>query len=294
MIGRTEDRSALAAVHRALPALLSVAALAGTSVACPSSPPVDADGNIIELGKVRIWTYPKGAKVWVDGELELVTTPSTLIKKAGRYRLELQVEGAEKLETEVEVVAGETKLLNLDLPRPPDATISVYADVDGATVRINGYKRGETPLDKVITRPGPIDITVVGPSHRAKSIRSRLAIGEHKTFNLSFTSTTADVEGTGRITVGMEPAGYVELPDGTRLGEAPVIEHEIDAGRVELILVSKDGTLRRRVEVDVPPDELSVYRFYLGVDDRIPGATPAADEADEAEGADEADEADGP
>jgi hypothetical protein len=248
------------------------AALAG----CPPRTPVDADGSVVELGQVRIWTYPKGAKVWVDGELELVTTPSTLIEKAGRYRLKLQVEGGEPYETDVEIEAGETKLLDLDLPPPPDSTITVYADVDGATVRINGYKRGETPLEDVITRPGPVDITVVGPGHRARSIRSQLAIGERKVFEVSFTSTVTDVEGTGTITVGMEPPGYVELADGTRLGEAPVIEKEVDAGPLELVLVSKDGAFRRRVEIDVRPDELSVYRFQLGEDDRIEPAAGGA------------------
>lgn len=248
---------------------LAVAALLA-STACPKSVPVGPDGEPVELGQVRIWTYPKGAKVWVDGELALVTTPSTLIEKAGRYRLKLQVEGGEPLETEVEIEAGETKLLDLDLPRPPDATISVYADVEGATVRINGYKRGETPLEQAITKPGPVDITVVGPGHRAKSIRSQLAIGENKEFRVSFTATSDDdVEGVGRITVGMEPPGYVDLVDGTRLGEAPIVEHEVPAGPLPLVLESKDGRFRRRVEIEVHPDELSVYRFRLGIDDRV-------------------------
>lgn len=242
---------------------------AALATACPPKTPVDADGNPVELGQVRIWTYPKGAKVWVDGELELVTTPSTLIEKAGRYRLKLQVEGGEPYETEVEIEAGETKLLDLDLPPPPDATITVYADVDGATVRINGYKRGETPLEEVITKPGPVDITVVGPGHRARSIRSELAIGERKVFEVSFTSTVTDVEGTGTITVGMEPPGWIDLADGTRLGEAPIIEREVDAGPLELVLVTKDGAFQRRVQIDVLPDELGVYRFQLGEGDRV-------------------------
>jgi hypothetical protein len=251
-------------------ALCAVWALA--TISCRQDPPVDADGSVVNLGQVRIWTYPKGAKVWVDGELELVTTPATLIKEAGHYELRLQVEGGEPLETDVDVVAGVTKLLNLDLPPPPDSTITVHADVDGATVRINGYKRGETPLEKVIVRPGPVDITVVGPAHRAKSIRTQLAIGEHQVFEVDFTSTgtVTDVEGTGRITVGMEPDGWIELTDGTRLGEAPIVEHEVPAGELGLVLRSEDGTLLRRVQIEVAPDELSVYRFQLGPDDRLP------------------------
>jgi len=144
-------------------------------------------------------------------------------------------------------------------------------------VRINGYKRGETPLEGAITKPGPVDITVVGPGHRARSIRSELAIGEHEVFEVDFASTST-AAGVGRITVGLEPAGWVDLADGTRLGAAPVVEREVPAGGLELVLTSKDGRYRRRVEVDVPPGELSVYRFRLGPEDEV----DSNDEASEA------------
>ncbi|NJK90081.1 MAG: PEGA domain-containing protein [Myxococcales bacterium] len=252
--------------------IIGLALLVGSVVnsACTPSASREHDGGVIDVGKVRIWTYPKGAKVWVDGNLELVTTPSTLIKKEGTYQLRLQVPGAEALEAEVTIEAGTEKLLRLDLPRPPDSTITVLADVDGATVRINGYKRGETPLEKAITRPGPVDITVIGAGRRAKSIRSQLGIGEHKTFEVRFATTrTVGSEGRGRVTMRLEPPGFVELPDGTLLGEAPLVEKTLDAGVIDIVLVSKDGKLRREVQIDVPVDDIAIYRFRLGAEDEV-------------------------
>ena len=46
--------------------------------ACPG-PKLDREGKPITIGRFRLRTYPKGARVWIDGELKVESTPATLI-----------------------------------------------------------------------------------------------------------------------------------------------------------------------------------------------------------------------
>jgi hypothetical protein len=243
----------------------AVLLVAASGWGCPDAAPEDG------LGKVRIWTYPKGAQGWIDGELVIVRTPATLVKPAGVYDLELRVPGAEPYRTSVRVVAGTERKVRFDLPKPPDATVTVTSDVLGASVRINGYKRGETPLERAVTLPGPLDITVEGPGHRARAIRATLGIGEQRVFHVDFAeTTTVAADSTGRLTLGLKPDGYVVDEEGRTLGETPLVRRSTEAGLRSLILRSLDGARERKVEVEVPAGVTAIYRFRLREEDDVP------------------------
>jgi hypothetical protein len=248
-------------------------------VGCEQSPPIGPDGKPVTVGQVKLWTYPKGAKVWVDGELEVVSTPATLVKEAGTYSLEFQVPGAESYETDVTIYPGRSRTLRFDLPKPPDSTVTVFADVDGASVRINGYKRGETPLEDVITKPGPLDITVLGPYDRARSVRDRLQIGEHKVYRVSFSkNATVAKQAMGRLTLGLKPDGEVWKVGGERIGQTPLVDVPVPAGRFDVLL--RSGDRERRVTLQIPEDELAVYRFRLFERDQVEASNDGEDDGE--------------
>lgn len=232
-----------------------------------SEPKLDRNGHPITIGRFRLRTFPKGAQVWANGELAAISTPATLILPAGRHRLRIQLKGAEAVERTVRVEAGASRTLTLRIPAPPPATLTVLSDVEGADVLINGYRRGATPLMEVVTRPGPVDITVAAPDGRARSLQTDLDVSERKKVEVLFSPVTSTAEPPmsqeGRITLGLQPPGHVLDAEGALLGSTPLIERRLAAGAHRLTLRSKDGTLERQVTVEVKPEATTVYRFSL-------------------------------
>lgn len=250
----------------------------------------DETGAPITLGKFRLRTYPKGAKVWIDGKLEVVSTPATIVKDEGEYHLKIQAPGGEPIERTIHVVAGEERDLNIRIPAAPPATVTVLSDVPEADVRINGYKRGRTPLYRAVTKPGPIDVTVLGPDNRAKSVQATLKRSEQKTLEVFFgavksvpdsTSRQSELpelmsvpEAQGRLTLGLEPDGFVELDDGTKLGDTPIVDKPMKPGRHTVWLRSSDHRHERRVTIEIEAGKRAVYRFLLGHDDLRESSKP--------------------
>jgi hypothetical protein len=261
-------------------ALALLVALAG----CDRSP---ADGEP-GLGKYRIRTFPAGARVWVGGELVLESTPGTLILPAGEHDLRLQATGAEPRFERITVEAAKAGVLDIRIPEPPPARLSVLSDAVGAEVRVNGYKRGVTPLMGVVTRPGAFDVTVTAAGE-ARSVRGRLAIGEQKLLEVFFAPVTSRPEDgepapppppmslpppTGKLTLGLEPRGTAETLDGRALGASPIHDLELAEGEHEVVLRSLDGRYRKQVRLEVEPGRTAVYRFMFRPDDEVPGWQP--------------------
>lgn len=259
-------------------------ALAGDASGCrPES--LDARGQPIKSGRFRLRTFPSGARVWIDGVLKIEATPATLVLEEGEYRLRIQAPGAEAIEQVIEVEAGEEKELTLNIPRPPEARITVLSDVAGAEVRINGYRRGETPLFGAITRPGPIDITIMTPTGRAKAVRADLGIGEQKTIEVQFERDeasrfgappreTGSTDGRGLLTLGLQPEGEVFTLEGRRLGATPIVQMPIEAGEHDLWLRSLDGRYEKKVSIEIAPGETAVFRFQFRGEDEIVRGRP--------------------
>ena len=249
-------------------------------------PPLDADGRPITLGRVRLRTYPKGAQVWIDGQLEVVHTPATLVLSEGPHHLKIQAPGAAAIERKLYVRAGTSRDLDLRIPAPPDARIHVFSDIVGADVRINGYRRGATPLIGAVTKPGPVDITVTA-GREARSRQTSLVIGEQKTIEVFFGAGphplgpgVCPIEPKvcrpapkGFLTLGMKPDGRVEFADGRSVGATPIVRHALEPGTYELVLRSDDGQYVRPVKLRIEAGKTAVFRFQLTKADRTRTST---------------------
>jgi hypothetical protein len=251
---------------------------------------LDRQGHAITSGTLRLHTFPKGARVWVDGRLDVEATPATLVLPEGRYHLRIQAQGADAVERDIEIEAGASREITMNIPKPPDATITVFSDIVGADVRINGYRRGVTPLTRVVTRPGSVDITVTTPNGRARSVRTDLAIGEQKWIEVSFDKirSLSDAESDrpilesrpapkGFVTLGVKPDGEIWTEEGERLGETPIVRRPMDPGEHALMLRSSDGRYEKHVTIEVEADQAPVFRFQFRDEDQVPGWRPTKD-----------------
>lgn len=249
---------------------------------------VDAQGNKVDVGRIRLHTFPAGARVWIDGELKVEATPATLVLKEGKYLLRIQAPGADSIERELKVSAGDVDTLNVNIPKPPDARVSVISDVVGSDVRINGYRRGATPLSGVITKPGPIDVTVTTPDGRAKGVKSSLDIGEQKVIEIFFEELESKPEEEkvlnesrpdpiGWVTLGMKPDGLVYTEEEKLLGETPLTKHAFPPGEHVLFLRTTDKRYEKRVTIVVEAEQHAVLRFQLRDEDQVPGWKPLPD-----------------
>lgn len=269
-----------------LRSILGFLFLAGVCCSCRNK--VDAQGNKVEVGRIRLHTFPAGARVWIDGVLKVEATPATLVLKEGEYQLRIQAPGAEAIERELKVSAGDVETLNVNIPKPPDARVSVISDVAGSDVRINGYRRGATPLSGVITKPGSIDVTVTTPDGRAKGVKSSLEIGEQKVIEIFFDDVASNPEddrpiiesrpeAIGWVTLGMKPDGLVYTDEEKLLGETPLTKHVFSPGEHVLFLRTADRRYEKRVTIVVEAEQHAVLRFQLRDEDQVPGWKPPPD-----------------
>ncbi|MFO0725682.1 MAG: PEGA domain-containing protein [Myxococcota bacterium] len=243
---------------------------------------LDKDGHPVTIGRLRLRTFPSGAKVWIDGELKVEATPATLFLSEGEHTLKMQLEGAEPRVEHINFEGGASAEIDLDLPRPPDATITVLSDEVGAKVIINGYTRGTTPVWAAVTKPGSIDITIATLTGRAKSIKTILTLGEQKRIEAFFDEVQSTLpppppppppplclpKPRGYLTLGLEPEGEVYDEEDHLLGKTPLSKLAVDPGEHRLLLKSKDR--QRWVLVEVEEEKNAIYRFRLLESDRMP------------------------
>jgi len=244
--------------------------------------PMDKDGQPITHGTFRLRTFPTGAKVWIKGELKVESTPATLVLEAGPYALKLQHPGAESMETVITIEAGKHKDRTFNIPKPAPASITVFSDVLGARVRINGYVRGRTPLFQAITKPGPIDMTVTAPGEQSKSIRTYLKLSENKFVEIFFSDVACEPESKepienkismptpqGYVTLAFKPAGLVFDEDEKEIGTAPLLNHAMPIGLHKLRLQSANKKFERWIKIEVEAEKKHVFRFRLGERDLV-------------------------
>jgi len=248
-------------------------------VAC--SRPVDRDKKPVTHGSFRLRTFPSGARVWIDGNLKVEETPATLVLKEGKYRLTIQQPGAVSIEKNIYIKAGKRTDRTFNIPKPPPASISVFSDLVGAKVRINGYVRGRTPLFEATTRPGSVDMTIIAPGGQAKSVNTYLEISEKKFVEVFFGEVSCNAEpelikpsnislppAEGAVNLAFKPAGAIFDLSGKTIGTSPLLNYRMRAGLHKLRLRSSNGKFERWVKIEVEAKKNHVFRFRLGDKDR--------------------------
>jgi hypothetical protein len=130
---------------RVLPLLLVVVILAGVGtwsfLRRTKDPPATQ-------GTVLLRSVPPGATVYIDDERQDRKTDAEFVLKAGKHKLQVELEDFDLMDREVEVQAGQeaTEIFRLKAAKPRFETIPISSLPPGATVSIDGkIQKKKTP-----------------------------------------------------------------------------------------------------------------------------------------------------
>lgn len=189
-------------------------------------------------GTLAITTDPPGAVAVIDGQPS-GTTPLTLTLPAGTHTVELRSAGSPRV-LPVTITAGSHASQYIDLPQPAAVVgqLHVRSEPAGATVTVDGVRRGVTPMVVADLMPGEHLVLLESP---AGAVRQPVTIEGGVTSSLvvpmaAIDSTTAP-SGWLSVTSPIE----LQIREGERvLGTSLTDRIMLPTGRHELELVN-DG-----------------------------------------------------
>ncbi len=132
------------------------------------------------LARTRIWVKvphgTKGATLFID-DRDLGTLPvPKLDLPAGDHLVVVKRPGFLDFTRQISLPAGQT----LEVPvtfEPSPGTLSVFADVEGAQVTINGRSIGTTPVSGLVLPPGPQELRVTREGYQDVVLRLTVHAG---------------------------------------------------------------------------------------------------------------------
>jgi serine/threonine-protein kinase len=205
-------------------------ALRGSSAESPSkaSPVAERPSAPVGPPVLTIETDPPGARLTVDGQAVGVSPLSLETLALGEHRVMASLEGRESEERTVKLShPGERTLVMLELSAPGQATPS-------ASVVI----------------PEPPSAPMAAAPSRASS--------EPQAASVARTARRA----MGRLTLDPKPWTYVYLR-GRKLGDTPLIEVPLPAGRHQLKLVNEGKNISTVIEVEIRAGQTTGKKLQL-------------------------------
>lgn len=193
---------------------------------------------IAEEAELRVKTTPAGARIRIGDRTAPEVTPTSVSLAPGEHEIQLHLDGYEPLERRVELLAGQSVMLELPLTALP-GELRVTSEPPGATVRINGRKRGVTPVEVgELSRTGTYLVEVTGEGFSEFVQEVRLDEERRRTVHAALTPeerSKRSATRTGFLSVVARPWAEVIL-DGRSLGETPLIRRVVPAGRHVIVL----------------------------------------------------------
>jgi hypothetical protein len=131
-------------------------------------------------GRIALSVFPATATVTVDGEpLALDASGGVAWVAPGPHTVRAEAEGFEPAERAVEVALGEAKDVRVELQAVAGApTLSLDANVAGATVLVDGRAVGTTPMSTLPLEEGAHEVRVEKPGYEPWARTVTIARGE--------------------------------------------------------------------------------------------------------------------
>lgn len=186
-------------------------------------------------GSLRVLANAQGAIISVDGEVVGEAPASASDLTPGEHIVEARAEGYQPIQQPVTIEAGRQRVISLTLTQVQAALgrIVVNANVDGATVFVDGEERGSVPVVIEAPQAGTHAIIVRAPGHEEH--RETCAVGPGQSCEI--TARLSPVGTPVRVEANVNNAVFVV--DGEVMGPVPW-EGTIPVGS-HLIEVRADG-----------------------------------------------------
>jgi len=216
---------------------------------------VPAGGTVVQriewaapkaFGKLRLESDPAGASISIDGLPAGVTPQTTEDLPAGRHAVDFTV-GGNTVHEIVEVKTGRITTLRTSVYQGWLALFSpieMHAAVDGRPVTLDDQSR-------VLLAAGSHELTIQNRTLGYQDVRT-IAITPGKTTAVSVVLP--------KTQLSISTSGPAEVwVDGTRIGDAPVVDVPVDIGTRDVLLRSAEhGERRLTVTATVAPVRLTV------------------------------------
>jgi hypothetical protein len=164
-------------------------------------------------------------------------------------------------------------------PVPPAAAqprLSVDSRPAGARVQLDSDGRGQTPLELELA-PGTHELAFSLPGYAPEKRQVSLKLAEHlnlivdleklaapvaETVDAGHKPEVKAVAKTGKLTIDTTPWTSVYLGN-RKLGDTPLVQYPLPAGRQVLRLVNPEQNLSSTIEVDIAANDVTVKKLVL-------------------------------
>lgn len=187
------------------------------------------------------------------------------------------------------LLAGLAVAWSLLKPRPepvavvdagvPAALLTIDSRPPGAKVSLDGAGRGVTPLELSSIEPGRHELSLSLAGYATEKREVQTHASEHLNLVVDLDRLELPPEANpdagrkpearpvvvarvGKLTLDTTPWTTVYL-GSRRLGDTPIIQYTLPAGRQVLRLVNSEQSLESTIEVDISPNELTVKKLVL-------------------------------
>jgi hypothetical protein len=237
---------------------LAIAAALLVAIATAGTFAVRSYARVPPTGMLVVNTNPEGVQVFIDGKKRGMT-PVTLELPTGDHKLEL-TQGDQTRAIPVKITQGGqvSQFVELPVVAPSEGSLSIRTDPAGATVTIDGQRRGVSPLLIEGLAPGA---HVVGLQNSLSSVTEQVTIQAGATASLVVPlSAPQGVPVSGWVAVN-SPVEMQLFEDGRLVGTSRSDRIMMSVGDHNLQLVNEALGYRLSRTVQVGPGRVTSMRL---------------------------------
>ncbi|MBI3924754.1 MAG: serine/threonine protein kinase [Armatimonadetes bacterium] len=180
-------------------------------------------------GYLQVSSEPSGAQVALDGQPQGLSPVRLKELEPGEHVVTLSKPGFETHQEKVQVVAAKEAPVNAKL-KPSVGALRIRSQPGGATVLLDGEKKGTTPLELQALEPGAHKLTLVRTGYL--QYREDAAVEAGRTAEIQVSLKPA----VGTLVITSDPAGAQVVVNGTSRGTTPLTLQNLPPRKYSLVL----------------------------------------------------------